>query len=350
MHSPTSNPCKKQLPVKKNKRLFLLLLALLAVAFIGDLLTGNAPISPSEAWAALFGNSGDAIIDEIIRNYRLPKAITAVIAGSALSLSGLLMQTLFRNPLAGPDVLGVSAGAGLGVALLTLLSSTAAYPFIATMGNMAQITAAIAGAAAVLVLILAVSARIKDSVTILVLGMIFGYVASALVTILQSFADPDSLKVFVTWTFGSLGGVTWDKMPLLLSLVVIGIVLASFMQKSLNSLLLGENYAMSTGQHIKQIRLLIITISAIITGAVTAFTGPIAFVGVVIPHFARTFFVTVNHKTILPATLLLGSILMLTCDIVSQIPLTGRTLPINAVTAVFGAPMIVWIVLKRKKL
>jgi iron complex transport system permease protein len=336
--------------VKKNRPIFLLLFVLLIVAFIGDLLTGNASISPIEVWATLFGNSNDAIINEIIRNYRLPKAITALITGSALSLSGLLMQTLFRNPLAGPDVLGVSAGAGLGVALLTLLSSSVAYPFIAIMGNMAQITAAIGGATFVLVLILAVSARIKDSVTILVLGMIFGYVASALVTILQSFADPDSLKVFVTWTFGSLGGVTWDKMPLLLSLVTIGIVLTGFMQKSLNSLLLGENYAMSTGQHIKRIRLIIIAISAIITGAVTAFTGPIAFVGVVIPHFARTFFATVNHKTILPATLLLGSILMLTCDIISQVPLSGRTLPINAVTAVFGAPMIVWIVLKRKKL
>ena len=335
----------------KNKTvIFILLIILLLVAFIGDLFTGNAPISPGEAWVALFGTSGDTIIDEIIRNYRLPKAITAVIAGSALSLSGLLMQTLFRNPLAGPDVLGVSAGAGLGVALLTMLSGTAVYPFIAAMGSMAQIVAAIAGAAAVLILILGVSARIKDSITILVLGMIFGYVASALVTILQSFSDPDSLKVFVTWTFGSLGGVTWNKMPLLLMLVSVGIMLACFLQKTLNSLLLGENYAMSTGLNTKRARVFIIAIAAIITGAVTAFTGPIAFVGVVIPHFARAFFGTVNHKTILPATLLLGSILLLTCDIVSQIPVAGRTLPINAVTAVFGAPMIVWIVLKRKKL
>ena len=323
---------------------------MLFAAFIGDLFTGNAPITLGETWAALFGTSGDAIIDEIIRNYRLPKAITAVIAGAALSLSGLLMQTLFRNPLAGPDVLGVSAGAGLGVALLTMLSGTAVYPFIAAMGSMAQIIAAIAGAAAVLVLILGVSARIKDSITILVLGMIFGYVASALVTILQSFTDPDSLKVFVTWTFGSLGGVTWRKIPLLLILVLSGIVMALFLQKALNSLLLGENYAASAGLNIKRTRVVIITIAAVITGTVTAFTGPIAFVGVVIPHFARAFFGTVNHKTILPATLLLGSILMLTCDIVSQIPVANRTLPINAVTAIFGAPMIVWIVLKRKKL
>lgn len=335
----------------KNKSvLFILFIALLFAAFIGDLFTGNAPITFGETLAALFGTSGDAIIDEIIRNYRLPKAITAVIAGAALSLSGLLMQTLFRNPLAGPDVLGVSAGAGLGVALLTMLSGTAVYPFIAAMGSMAQIIAAVAGAVAVLLLILGVSARIKDSITILVLGMIFGYVASALVTILQSFTDPDSLKVFVTWTFGSLGGVTWDKIPLLLILVLSGIVMAFFMQKILNSLLLGENYAASAGLNIKRTRVVIISIAAIITGAVTAFTGPIAFVGVVIPHFARAFFGTVNHKTILPATLLLGSILMLTCDIMSQIPVANRTLPINAVTAVFGAPMFVWIVLKRKKI
>lgn len=335
----------------KNKVfLFILLFASLLIVFIGDIFTGNASITLREAWAALFSTSGDPIIDEIIRNYRLPKAITAVIAGASLSLSGLLMQTLFRNPLAGPDVLGVSAGAGLGVALLTMLSGTAVYPFIAALGNMAQILAAIVGAAAILVLILGVSARIKDSITILVLGMIFGYVASALVTILQSFTDPDSLKVFVTWTFGSLGGVTWQKIPLLLILVLSGIIISFLLQKALNSLLLGENYAASAGLNIKRIRLVIITVAAIITGAVTAFTGPIAFIGVVIPHFARAFFGTVNHKTILPATILLGSILVLTCDIVSQIPVANRTLPINAVTAIFGAPMIVWIVLKRKKL
>jgi iron complex transport system permease protein len=224
--------------VKNKTAIFILLGAVLLAAFICDIFTGNAPISAKEALAALSGTSGDAIIDEIIRNYRLPKALTAIIAGSALSLSGLLMQTLFRNPLAGPDVLGVSAGAGLGVALLTLLSGSVIYPFISSMGGMAQVVAAITGAVLVLMLILAVSARIKDSITILVLGMIFGYVASAMVTILQSFANPDSLKVFVTWTFGSLGSVTWDKMPLLLTLVLAGILLSFSLQKALNSLLL----------------------------------------------------------------------------------------------------------------
>ncbi len=326
------------------------MITLLVLAFICDIFTGNAQISVKEAWASLFGGSGNLIVDEIIRNYRLPKAITAIIAGSALSVSGLLMQTLFRNPLAGPDVLGVSAGAGLGVAFMTMLSGSAIYPFISSMGSMAQVIAAVSGAALVLILILGVSARIKDSITILVLGMIFGYVASAMVTILQSFADPDSLKVFVTWTFGSLGDVSWDRMPILLILVSAGIILAALLQKALNSLLLGENYALSAGLNIKKTRILIISISAVITGTVTAFTGPIAFVGVVIPHFARAFFGTVNHKTILPATILLGSILMLICDIVSQVPIVNRTLPINAVSAMFGAPMIVWIVLKRKKL
>lgn len=334
----------------KKTSIFILLIALLVLAFICDIFTGNAPISVKEAWLSLFGGSGNVIVDEIIRNYRLPKALTAVIAGSALSISGLLMQTLFRNPLAGPDVLGVSAGASLGVALLTMLSGSAVYPFILSLGSMSQIIAAVLGAALVLVLILGVSARIKDSVTILVLGMIFGYVASSMVTILQSFADPDSLKVFVTWTFGSLGDVTWNKMPILVILVFMGIALAFLLQKALNSLLLGENYALSAGLNTKRARILIITISAVITGTVTAFTGPIAFVGVVIPHFARAFFGTVNHKTILPATILLGSILMLICDIVSQILIASRTLPINAISAMFGAPMIIWIVLKRKKL
>lgn len=330
--------------------IFLLLLLLFVAMFITDIFTGNASIPIEEAWQALLGRSDDPISLEIIRNYRLPKAITAVIAGAALSLSGLLMQTLFRNPLAGPDVLGVSAGAGLGVALLTMLSGTAVYPFLSALGSMAPVIAAVAGAAGVMLLILSVSARIKDSITILVLGMIFGYVASALVTILQSFADPDSLKLFVTWTFGSLGGVTWQRMPLLISLFLTGVLICFTLVKALNSLLLGEHYAVSGGLNIRLTRLWIIAIASIITGAVTAFTGPIAFVGVVIPHFARAFFGTVNHRTILPATLLLGSILMLLCDIISQIPIANRTLPINAVTALFGAPMIVWIVLKRKKL
>lgn len=336
----------------KNKTyIFVLLIVLLIAAFIGDIFTGNATISVYEAWNALFNTSGNEIIDEIILNYRLPKAITAIIAGTSLSVSGLLMQTLFRNPLAGPDVLGVSAGAGLGVALLTMLSGSAIYPFISLMGsNMAQILAAIFGAAIVLLLILSVSSRIKDSVTILVLGMIFGYIAGAMITVLQSFANPDSLKLFVTWTFGSLGDVTWNRMPILLSIVLTVLIIVFFIMKALNSLLLGENYAVSAGLNVKRIRILIISIAAILTGAVTAFTGPIAFVGVVIPHFARSLFGTVNHRTILPATILLGSILMLTCDIVSQVPVSNRTLPINAVTALFGAPMIIWIVLKRKKL
>lgn len=336
--------------MKKNRSKFIILIFLLIAAFIGDILTGNATISVKEACMALFGSSGNGIIDEIIRNYRFPKAVTAIIAGTALSVSGLLMQTLFRNPLAGPDVLGVSAGAGLGVAILTMLSGGALFPIVQSLGSAAQVIAAILGAAGVLLLILSVSSRIKDSITILVLGMIFGYVASSLITILQSFADPDSLKVFITWTFGSLGDVTNERLPILLTIVVIGILLTLILQKTLNSLLLGENYALSAGLNIKRARIVIITVAAVITGTVTAFTGPIAFVGVVIPHFARAFFGTVNHRTILPATILFGSILMLICDIVSQIPITNRTLPINAVTALFGAPMIVWIVLKRKKL
>ena len=336
--------------MRNKKHIFLFLFILLIVVFVTDIFMGNAKISFSEGINALFGSSGNEITDEIIFNYRLPKAITALLAGSALSVAGLLMQTLFRNALAGPDVLGVSAGAGLGVALLTLLTGTSLYPVIASLGSMSQVVVAILGATLVLLLILGVSARINDSVTILVLGMIFGYVASAAITILQSFADPDSLKVFITWTFGSLGAVTWDKIPILFTLVISGVIVVFFLQKALNSLLLGEKYASSIGLNVKKLRVIIIVITAIITGAVTAFTGPIAFIGVVIPHFARSFFGTVNHKTIIPATLLSGAILLIFCDIISQVPISNRTLPINAVTAVFGAPMIVWIVLKRKKL
>lgn len=315
-----------------------------------DIFTGNADISFKDGFNALFSTSGNEITDEIIFNYRLPKAITALIAGSALSVAGLLMQTLFRNPLAGPDVLGISSGAGLGVALLTLLNGTVIHQIIAPLGSMAQVIAAIAGASLTLLLVLAVSVKIKDTVTILVLGMIFGYVAGSAITILQSFANPDALKVFVTWTFGSLGAITWNKMPLFVILTVIGICITFLMQKTLNSLLLGNSYASSIGLNIKRTQLVVITITSVITGTVTAYTGPIAFIGVAMPHFARALFGTVNHKTIIPATILTGSILMLVCDIVSQLPVSNRTLPINAVTAIFGAPMIVWIILKRKKL
>ncbi len=318
--------------------------------FVLDIFTGNADISFKDGFNALFSTSGNEITDEIIFNYRLPKAITALIAGSALSVAGLLMQTLFRNPLAGPDVLGISSGAGLGVALLTLLNGTVIHQIIAPLGSMAQVIAAIAGASLTLLLVLAVSVKIKDTVTILVLGMIFGYVAGSAITILQSFANPDALKVFVTWTFGSLGAITWNKMPLFVILTVIGICITFLMQKTLNSLLLGNSYASSIGLNIKRTQLVVITITSVITGTVTAYTGPIAFIGVAMPHFARALFGTVNHKTIIPATILTGSILMLVCDIVSQLPVSNRTLPINAVTAIFGAPMIVWIILKRKKL
>ena len=336
--------------MKNKTNIFVVLVILLVVLIMVDIFTGNAKISINEGFAALFGTSDNEIIDEIIFNYRLPKALTAIIAGAALSIAGLLMQTLFRNALAGPDVLGVSSGAGLGVAMLTLMAGTSAYPFIESLGSMAQVIVAVGGATLVLLLILFVSSRINDSVTILVLGMIFGYVTSAAITILQSFADPDSLKLFITWTFGSLSSVTWAKMPILAAFVLAGVVAVFIIQKPLNSLLLGEKYAISIGMNVKHMRVLIIIITAIITGVVTAFTGPIAFVGVVVPHFARSFFGTVNHRTIIPATLLLGSILLISCDIISQIPLANRTLPINAVTALFGAPMIVWIVLRRKKL
>ncbi len=336
--------------MRKNFWIFILLSVLLILFFVLDIFTGNASISIKEGINALFSTSGNDIVDEIIFNYRLPKAITALIAGSSLSVAGLLMQTLFRNPLAGPDVLGISSGAGLGVALLTLLNGTVLHQMIAPLGSMAQVIAAIAGASFTLILVLAVSIKIKDTVTILVLGMIFGYVAGSSITILQSFANPDSLKVFITWTFGSLGAITWNKMPLFIILTVIGICITYFMQKTLNTLLLGNSYASSIGLNIKKTQLIIITITSVITGTVTAYTGPIAFIGVAIPHFARALFRTVNHKTIIPATIMSGSILMLVCDIVSQLPVNNRTLPINAVTAIFGAPMIVWIILKRKKL
>lgn len=327
----------------RNYRLFALLTGLLIAAFLADIAIGSVNLSVSDVWRTLTGENNDPIYREIILNHRLAKALTAILAGAALSVAGVLMQTLFQNPLAGPDVLGVTSGASLGVALLTL--GTSALPLWLITG-WGQVGAAVVGAIAVLLLVILVSIKIPQTVSLLIIGMMFGNFAGAIVSILQSVSNPDTLKLFITWTFGSLSAVGWEQMGVMAPLIAVGLFVALLLQKQLNVLLLGKNYASGLGISVTSLRLWIILATALLAGTSTAFTGPIAFIGITMPHVARGLFRTPNHRIILPASILCGAITLLICDMISQLPGMQGTLPINAVTALFGSPIIVWIILK----
>ena len=324
--------------------LFLILSFLTVGLFLADLAWGSIHISLSEIIDVFFRKSGDGINSEILLNFRLPKAITAVLAGASLSVAGLMMQTLFRNSLADPYILGVSSGASLGVALVMMAASALPVAFVSS--GWALIVAAIIGASVVLVLVVGVSFQVHNAVSLLIVGLMFGTIAGSLVSVLQNFSNPDAIKLFVMWTFGSLSAVTWSYMQVLFPVVLVGVSMAFFLQKRLDGLLLGENYARGLGISIQQTRFLIVIATGLLAGGITAFTGPIAFVGVAIPHIARGLFRTSGHKILLPAVVLCGASLLLICDIITQIP--TYTLPINTVSALFGAPIIIWIILKRR--
>lgn len=337
--------------ISRNFMLFGLLSLLAILLFVLDIFFGSLLI-PFKTILQAFTGSGNVSpeIKSIIIDFRLPKAITAVMAGMALSISGLQMQTIFRNPLAGPYVLGISAGASLGVAILVLgFSSVFTLGLFTISGSWALIVVAWLGSAIVLFLILAVSARIKDILTILILGMLFGSAASALVNILQYFSNESMLKSFVIWTMGSLGSVTSSQLNVLIPSVLFGLALSFISVKSLDVMLLGEQYAKSMGLRVRNVRFLVFTSTSILAGSITAFCGPIGFIGIAVPHIGRLLFKTARHKILIPSSLLIGSIVMLLSDIVSQMPGSDSTLPINSVTALVGIPIIIWIILKNRK-
>lgn len=318
----------------KRQLIFFVLSLLLLTLFCVDLMVGAADIPFSAIWT-------EGLEHRILMSLRLPKAITAVLAGIALSFSGLQMQTLFRNPLAGPSVLGVSSGATLGVALLVMLGSLLGMSV--SIGLSALF--AIVGAMLVLLLVLAVSFRIRSSVTLLIVGMMVGAIAGALVNVLQNFADPDSLKLYITWTLGSLAAVGWQEMRWLFALFIVGFALAIALIKPLNGLQLGEEYAASLGINVRRVRMLLILSTGLLAGGVTAFCGPIAFVGVAVPHIARSLFRTSNHRTTLPAVALIGADLLLLCDIICYS--ATYPLPISTVSALFGAPIVIWVIMRK---
>ncbi len=323
------------------------LILLLPVLFICDLLTGSAGITLNDVFQVLFGKAEqDSAAYIIVIQSRLPKALTAICAGAALPVAGLMMQTFFRNPVAGPDILGVSAGSSLSVALVMLTGGTI---FSMTHFNsMAIIVAAIAGAIGVLLVILIVSARIRDAMTLLIFGIMFGMSISAIVGVLQYYSDKGALKLFMLWTFGSLGGVTWPQLYLLLPIVIVSVLLAFNLSKSLNLLLLGEQYAVSLGIRLQRVRYLVIILTAVLTGAITALCGPIAFIGIAVPHLARMILKRNDHRLLIPFCALMGSIIVLICDMLTQLPGNTGVLPLNAITAFMGAPFVIFIIWKHQ--
>ena len=315
--------------------LFAMLAALTLFLFLLDLAVGAVAVPLGDVWAALTGGDCPRATAKIILNIRLIKAVVALLAGAALSVSGLQMQTLFRNPLAGPYVLGISSGASLGVALVLL----------AGVGSSIGIAgAAWLGAAIVLVVIAAVGHRIKDIMVILILGMMFSSGIGAVVQILQYVANDESLKMFVVWTMGSLGDVTFNQLAILIPSIIAGLLLAVVTIKTLNLLLFGEEYAVTMGLNVRRSRGLLFLSTTLLAGTVTAFCGPIGFIGLAMPHVTRMLFRNSDHRVLVPGTVLSGASVLLLCDLVSKL----FTLPINAITALLGIPIVVWVVLRNK--
>ena len=315
--------------------LFTALAALTLFLFLLDLAVGAVAVPLGDVWAALTGGDCPRATAKIILNIRLIKAVVALLAGAALSVSGLQMQTLFRNPLAGPYVLGISSGASLGVALV----------LFAGVGSSIGIAgAAWLGAAIVLVVIAAVGHRIKDIMVILILGMMFSSGIGAVVQILQYVANDESLKMFVVWTMGSLGDVTFNQLAILIPSIIAGLLLAVVTIKTLNLLLFGEEYAVTMGLNVRRSRGLLFLSTTLLAGTVTAFCGPIGFIGLAMPHVTRMLFRNSDHRVLVPGTVLSGASVLLLCDLVSKL----FTLPINAITALLGIPIVVWVVLRNK--
>ncbi len=330
---------------------FFLLAVLLVLFFLADLLWGSVIIPFEEVFGAFFPFTGTSdTFRTIVLDFRLPKALTAILTGAALSLSGLQMQTVFRNPLAGPYVLGISAGASLGVALFVLgFSSTVAFGIFSFSGAWPLALVAWSGSFLVMLLVLYVSSRVNDIMTLLILGILFTSAVTAIVSILQYFSSESMLKAFVIWTMGSLGSVTKAQLMVLAPAIVLGIMLSFFKIKDLNAFLLGEDYARSLGVTVKTSRIIIFSSASLLAGTITAFCGPIGFIGIAVPHICRVLFKTANHLVLVPAVILTGSIVMLFSDIVSQLPGMQTTLPVNSVTALIGIPVIIWMIIRNRK-
>ncbi|WP_127137833.1 FecCD family ABC transporter permease [Flagellimonas oceanensis] len=339
--------------VSKTYRIsFIFLVLALLCSWLLNISSGSVSIPFADILSTLFGETPEVTSWEyIIWDYRIPKAFTSILVGAGLSLSGLLMQTLFRNPLAGPFVLGISSGASLGAALLLMgVSLFTGYTSFSFLGDVSLAIAASIGSFLVLLIVMVVAQRVKDTMALLIIGLMFGSITSAIVSVLAYFSSAENLQRFIFWSFGSVGNLSINQLLLLGSIVFVGVLLSIISIKSLNAFLLGENYAQSLGVSLKKSRLTIIIATGLLAGGITAFAGPIAFVGLAVPHLTRQIFDTMEHKVLIPAVMLYGAILMLLCDTLAQLPNSASVLPINAVTSLVGAPVVIWLLVRKRKM
>ncbi|MGB4293584.1 MAG: iron ABC transporter permease [Bacteroidales bacterium] len=322
---------------------------LTALLFSLDIILGSVTIKLKDIFDVLL-NKSDSEIYSVIVKFRIPKAITALLVGISLSVSGLQMQTIFRNPMAGPYVLGISSGASLGVAVLILgFSDYFTAKSLEFFGNWSLAAASWAGAGIVMVIIMLISIKIKDILTILILGIMLSGGISSIVSIMQYFSSETMLKSYVIWTMGSLGNVSSEQLEVMALCVAAGLIINIFSLKMLNAILLGETYAETLGVNIKKARILVFVSTSLLAGTVTAFCGPVGFIGIAVPHIARMIFKTSDHRILMPSVILAGASLMLVSDIISQLPGSERVLPVNAVTSLIGIPIVIWVILKTRK-
>ncbi len=333
--------------------LILIITVSIGIFFLLNLLLGTVHIPLRSVWNILWGVGEEPVVwQNIIWKSRLPQALTALVAGAGLSVSGLQMQTVFRNPLAGPSVLGISSGASLGVAFIILLSGQLGGVALSKLGYMGEVALSIAsiiGALSVMALIVFVSQKVKGNVTLLIIGVMIGYVASAIIGVLKYFSVEEDIRAYVIWGLGSFARVSGDQVMLFTCIMAVLLPLSMLLIKTLNLLMLGDNYARNLGLNIKRSRLLVITCSGILVAIVTAYCGPVMFVGLAVPHLCRGIFDSSDHRVLMPGTLLTGAALSLACNLIARMPGFEGALPINSVTALVGAPVVAWVLFRKRK-
>lgn|SRR5574344_410127 len=327
---------------------------ILAVACIAlaaaNLLTGSVSIPANEVWKILFGNGSKNIAwSYIIIQSRLPQTITAMLAGASLATTGLLLQTSFRNPLAGPSILGINSGAGLGVAMvMLLLGGSLSIGTLQFGGCMAVIAGALTGATLVTLLILMLASRIRNNVILLIVGLMVGYLVSAIVSLLSSWSSAEGVQSFVSWGYGNFGGVPLQQLPYFAAILILGLIGSLTLIKPLNALLLGENYATNLGVSVHKVRISLLSYTGLMAAVVTAFCGPISFLDLIVPHIARMLLRTSNHQSLMPVTMLSGAALALLCNLICQLPASSGYIPLNVVTPIVGAPVVIYVLLHQK--
>jgi iron complex transport system permease protein len=335
----------------KSIKLLLLIFIINILLFAVNLIFGSVSVPFTDVWKALFSQDGETLntYQAIILEYRLPQTFTALLTGAALSVAGLLLQTLFRNPLAGPGILGISAGASLGVAILTLLTGAASFALSSFVINFGLVFAAFTGAFITLSLVLVFASFVKNNISLLIIGIMVGYAVSSLIGFLQFLGNQQDVHSFVLWGLGSFSQVNSEQLPFYSTVIIIGIILSLLFIKPLNALLLGENYAANLGIHVKRVRVGLIVLAGLLTAIATAYTGPIAFIGLAVPHLTRMIFHTSEHKILLPGLILNGMAIAMACNFISRLPLFDQAIPINIVTSAFGAPLVIWFLVRNNR-